>query len=92
MADNSLDSDELFALANSDARVLAGVQKVAAKVAARTRKELDRAKIDASVTVRDHPLASGRASVDVVADAPEGSERRVARILRRAGREARGRK
>lgn len=93
MVDNNiqLDADDLFVMANSTARVRAAVRKVSAGGASRARKELARAGIDAEVRVRERTLANGRATADIVADAPEGSEARVSKILRRAGREARGR-
>ncbi|WP_139311895.1 hypothetical protein [Corynebacterium sp. CNJ-954] len=91
MADTALSADDIFALANNTPEVKLGVKKQAAKIAARTRKELARAGVDASVSIRDHPLSSGRTSVDVVVDAPDGTERIAGRILRRAGREGRGR-
>ncbi|MGP9619842.1 hypothetical protein [Corynebacterium sp. AOP34-BR1-29] len=90
--DIDLDADELFVLANADPRVRAGVRKVAAGSARRARKELARAGIDAPVTLRDRILSNGRTTVDVAAEVPEGKERQVARIMRRAGREGRGRR
>lgn len=91
MADINIDADEMFVLSNADPRVKAAVKKRGAKMASRTRKELSRAGIDAKVSVRERTLGTGRTSVDVVADAPEGKERDVSRIIRRAGREGRGR-
>ncbi|WP_291478491.1 hypothetical protein [Corynebacterium sp.] len=91
MGNVQLDADEIFTLANTDPRVRAAVKKRGAQIASRTRKELSRAGIDAPVSIRERTLATGRATVDVVAAAPDGTERRVNKILRRAGREGRGR-
>lgn len=91
MPKTNLDADEIFALANADPRVKAAVKKRGAKMATRSRKELSRAGIDANVFIRERTLGTGRATVDVVADAPEGTERKANKILRRAGREGRGR-
>lgn len=89
-----LDADEIFALAMDQPAVKAAVKKRASQIAARARKEFGRAGLDATVRIRDHPLPTGRTSVDVVADfddGVEGMDRRVGKILRRAGREGRSR-
>ena len=91
MARQDIDIDDLFVHINALPAVQAKVKERAARIAARSRKELSRAGIDADVEVRAHPLATGRASFDVYAEAPDGKERRVGKILRRAGREGRSR-
>lgn len=85
-----LDPDVLWAQANNTNAAKAGVQKRAANVATRARRELARAKIDATVKVVDHPLASGRTAKDVAVTASDPKTlRRAQRIVRRAAREVR---
>lgn len=87
-----IDADDLFVQANDDARVKAAVRKRAASMTSRVRKELARADVKASVSIRDHPLPNGRTSVDVYVEAADDKDARtVGRIVRRAGREGRGR-
>lgn len=87
MADINLNADEIFVLANASPQVQAAIQKKAAGSARRARQELKRAGIEAEVSIRKRPLATGRASYDVVAvpKDPE-DERRVGRIMRRSVR------
>lgn len=85
----SLDADTLFVLANRTNTVQAAIQKRAANVATRARRQLARNGVDATVQVRDHPLPNGRASRDVVVSADDKNIRRAARIVRRAAREVR---
>lgn len=82
--------DEIFALVMSTAQVQSKVQGRAAKIAARVRRELHRAGIDASVSIRQHGLPTGRSSYDVVVQpADPADERRCGAIARRAQREVR---
>lgn len=85
----NLDADTLFVLANRTNAVQAAIQKRAANVATRARRQLARNGVDATVQVRDHPLPNGRASRDVVVTADDKNIRRAARIVRRAAREVR---
>ena len=90
MADIDLDRDEIFALVNAQAQVKAGVRGRASRMTARIRRELAKTGIDASVSIRDHPLPTGRTSVDVVVEPTNPKdERRVGRIARNAGRAVR---
>lgn len=84
-----LDADELFVLANQTNAVKAAVEKRAANIAVRTRRQLAKSGVEASVRVRDHPLASGRASRDVAVTVDEKDRRRAGRVLRRTAREVR---
>lgn len=87
MAEHGLSSDELFVLANNTSAVKAAVEKRAANIATRTRRDLGRAGVDAKVTIRDHPLATGRHSRDVAVTVADDDRRRAGRIVRRAARE-----
>ena len=90
MADIDLDRDEIFALVNAQAQVKAAVRGRASRMSARIRRELAKTGIDASVSIRDHPLPTGRTSVDIVVEPTNPKdERRVGRIARNAGRAVR---
>lgn len=84
-----IDGDELFVLANQTNAVKAGIERRAANVAARARRNLKKAGVDATVKITDHPIASGRTSRDVAVTADEANIRRAARIVRRSAREVR---
>lgn len=85
-----LDTDAIFQQVMGTERVQAKVQEKATKIAARTRRDLANAGIDATVKVREHPQANGRASFDVVGTvADQKDARRAGRIARRAGRSVR---
>lgn len=84
-----IDADEIFHEVMAQPAVRAAVYRRAARIATLARKDLVRAGIDAPVTIKERPLATGRVSLDVVCDAPEGAARRAGRIMRRAGRGAR---
>ena len=82
--------DEIFAMVMSTAQVQSKVQGRAAKIAARVRRELRRAGIEASVSIRQHGLPTGRSSYDVVVNPVDpDDERRCGAIARRAAREVR---
>lgn len=85
-----LNTDELFHMAMQTSTVEAAVANRAAKIAVRTRRELGRAKVEATVSIDDHYLLTGRASKNVtVTVSDEAHRRKAGRILRRAGREIR---
>lgn len=84
-----LDGDDLFVLANKTNAVRAGIERRAANVATRARRQLKKTGVDATVKITDHPIASGRTSRDVAVTADEKNIRRAARIVRRAAREVR---
>lgn len=84
-----INGDELFVLGNKTNAVQAAMEKRAANVATRARRQLARSGIDASVRVSNHPVASGRAARDVAVTANPKNIRRAARIVRRAAREVR---
>ncbi|WKD60919.1 hypothetical protein CCICO_04410 [Corynebacterium ciconiae DSM 44920] len=81
-----IDGDALFQQAMQQTVVKAALQARASRIAALARKDLARAGIDASVTIRPHALPSGRASLDVGCEVDDKYERRVGRIMRRAAR------
>lgn len=85
-----LDPDYLFIQANKTTRVQAAVLGRATRMATRTRTNLHRNKLDASVKVTQHQLANGRASytVHVQAESDEDAAR-VKRVARRSFREVR---
>lgn len=87
---NEIDADAIFSAAMRTARVRGAVMSKGTRMAAHARREINRAGVDATVQVREHPLSTGRASVDVVVNVADDKDRRRAgRIIRRAGRGAR---
>lgn len=85
-----LDPDYLFIQVNKTSRVQAAVHGRATRIATRTRTNLSRNNLDASVKVVPHRLANGRASYNVHVQ-PESDEdaARVKRVARRSFREVR---
>lgn len=85
-----LDPDYLFIQANKTPQVRAAVLGRATRVATRTRTNLSRSKLNASVEVAEHRLANGRASYTVnVRAASDADAPRVKRVARRSFREVR---
>ncbi|WP_151530531.1 MULTISPECIES: hypothetical protein [Corynebacterium] len=81
-----IDGDALFQQAMRQTAVQAALQAKAVRIAALARKDMARAGIEANVAIRPHPLATGRASLDVGCEVPDKQERRAGRIMRRAAR------
>lgn len=85
-----LDPDYLFIQANKTNQVQAAVLKRATRMATRARTNLTRNKLDASVKVSPHRLATGRASYNVNVQAESDKDAaRVKRVARRSFREVR---
>ena len=85
-AEIDIDGDELFRQVMAQPGVRAAVQERAAKIAAMTRRELARGRVDASVSIKPVGLSSGRAAVNVEVSAAEDQRGRAAGALRRAVR------
>ena len=84
-----IDSDSVFRRVMQSPKVRAKVNERAARISAAARRDLNRAGVSAAVEIREHPLASGRYGLDVVAYPKQEDRRAVARVIRRAGRSVR---
>ncbi|EEI16274.1 hypothetical protein [Corynebacterium lipophiloflavum] len=82
-----IDGDDLFRQAMELPQVKAKVHERATKIASRTRRDLARAEIDATVEIVEYHTPSGRASLNIRGTVKDPSDKRqAARIARRAGR------
>lgn len=90
MARIDIDTDAIFQQVMGTERVQAKVQEKATRIAARTRRDLARAGVDATVKIVEHPQPNGRAGFNVVGRATDPEQgRKAGRIARRAGRSVR---
>ncbi|AZA08700.1 hypothetical protein [Corynebacterium pseudopelargi] len=86
MARADFDADAIFQQVMAQPAVKAKLMQKASRIATLARKDMVRAKIDGSVTIKQRHLSTGRASLDVQCSVKPEDERRAGRIMRRAGR------
>lgn len=84
-----IDSDAIFQQVMGTTKVQAKVNERAAKISGRIRRDLNRAGIDATVSIREYAHANGRYGVNVMGNASDEDSRKAKRIARRAGRSVR---
>lgn len=85
-----IDTDAIFQQVMGTERVQAKVQEKATRIAARTRRDLARAGVDATVKIVEHPQPNGRAGFNVLGNVSDPEQaRKAGRIARRAGRSIR---
>lgn len=84
-----IDSDAIFQQVMGTTKVQAKVNERAAKISGRIRRDLNRAGVDATVTVREYAHSNGRYGVNVMGNVDEKHARKAKRFARRAGRSVR---
>lgn len=84
-----IDSDAIFQQVMGTAKVQAKVNERAAKISGRIRRDLNRAGVDATVSIREYAQPTGRYSLNIVGNVDEKHARKAGRIARRAGRSVR---
>lgn len=89
MARIDLDTDAIFLQVMQSPKVQAKARERATKIATRTRRDLAKAGIDATVTIEENATPTGRASFNVRGQVPDKDKRRAGRIARRAARSVR---
>ncbi|MFW9242845.1 hypothetical protein [Corynebacterium striatum] len=89
MARIELDTDAIFQQVMQKPKVKAKVHGRAAKITTRIRRDLNKAGIDADVTIKEYAHDNGRFGVNIIGSVDERNARRAGRIARRAGRSVR---
>ena len=84
-----IDSDAIFQQVMGTTKVQAKVNERAAKISTRIRRDLNRAGVDATVSIREYAHSNGRFGVNVMGNASDEDSRKAKRIARRAGRSVR---
>lgn len=89
MARIDLDTDAFFQQVMQDKSVQAKTRDRITKIANRTRRDLAKAGIDATVTIEENATPTGRASFNIRGQVNDKDKRRAGRIARRAARSVR---